>query len=66
MQITLNGTPHPLDSEILLPALLDTLGLLGKPVIVELNQQPILPRNFPHTTIHPNDQIEIVALAAGG
>ncbi len=66
MQITLNGQPHPLTSPTPLTDLLSSLGLAGKPVIVELNQQPILPRNFSQTTIHPNDQIEIITLAAGG
>ncbi len=66
MQIILNGQPHTLDSEILLPALLDSLGLSGKPVVVELNQEAILPRDFPHTLIQPNDQLEIITLAAGG
>jgi sulfur carrier protein len=66
MTITLNGQPHNLNSEILLPDLLESLSLAGKPVVVELNQQAILPRNFPQTTVHPNDQIEIVTLAAGG
>ncbi|MES2982489.1 MAG: sulfur carrier protein ThiS [Verrucomicrobiota bacterium] len=66
MQITLNGQPHTLDTEILLPALLDSLGLSEKPVVVELNQEAILPRDFPHTLIQPNDHLEIITLAAGG
>ncbi len=64
--MTLNGQPHNLDSEILLPALFDSLGLSGKPVVVELNQEAILPRDFPNTLIQPNDQLEIITLAAGG
>jgi sulfur carrier protein ThiS len=35
-------------------------------VVVELNQQAILPRDFPNTLIQPNDQLEIITLAAGG
>lgn len=66
MTITLNGQPHPLDSEITLPDLLASLGLSGKPVVVELNQQAILPRDFPLTLIQANDQLEIITLAAGG
>jgi sulfur carrier protein len=66
MQITLNGQPHPLPAEITISALLDSLGLAEKPVVVELNQQAVLPRNFPQTLIHFNDQLEIITLAAGG
>lgn len=66
MTIILNGQPHDLDSEILLPDFLASLGLSGKPVVVELNQEAILPRNFSETLIQPNDQLEIITLAAGG
>ena len=64
--MTLNGQPHDLATDILLPDLLESLGLAGKPVVVELNQQAILPRDFPNTLIQPNDQLEIITLAAGG
>ena len=66
MQITLNGQTHYLDSEITLTDLLESLGLSGKPVVVELNQEAILPRNFAQTLIQANDQLEIITLAAGG
>ena len=66
MTITLNGQSHSLDSEITLPALLESLCLTGKPVVVELNQEAILPRNFPQTLIRANDNLEIITLAAGG
>ncbi len=64
--MTLNGQHHSLDTDILLPDFLDSLGLSGKPVVVELNQEAILPRDFPNTLIQPNDQLEIITLAAGG
>ena len=66
MIITLNGQPHTLGSETTLPELLRSLGLSGKPVVVELNQEAILPRNFTQTLIQANDQLEIITLAAGG
>jgi sulfur carrier protein len=64
--MTLNGQPHSLESAITITELLSSLGLAGKPVVVELNQNAILPRLFSETLIRPNDQIEIVTLAAGG
>ncbi len=66
MTIILNGQQHSLSSEITLPDLLESLGLSGKPVVVELNQEAILPRNFAQTLIQANDQLEIITLAAGG
>jgi sulfur carrier protein len=66
MSIQLNGKPHPLTSSITLSGLLDSLGLGGKPVVAELNGQPVLPRKFPTTAIQPGDNLEIITLAAGG
>ncbi len=66
MHIRLNGQTHPIERPLPLTALLETLGLAGKPVVVELNRDAILPRNFPTTEINEGDEIEIVTLAAGG
>lgn len=66
MQIILNGQSHQLAGDTSLSELLDTLGFGGKPVVAELNQQAILPRDFPSTPLHPDDKLEIVTLAAGG
>jgi sulfur carrier protein len=64
--MTLNGQPHSLDSPITITELLASLQLSGKPVVIEINQEAIIPRLFPVTFIQPNDQVEIVTLAAGG
>ena len=64
--ITLNGTPHPLKSAVSITQLLETTGLAGKPVVVELNEQAVFPRDYPHTQVEPGARVEIVALAAGG
>ena len=66
MQITLNGQAHPIEAEITLTQLLESLNLGAKPVVAELNGQAILPRDFPTTPMRANDRIEVVALAAGG
>jgi thiamine biosynthesis protein ThiS len=66
MQITLNGQSHPIDQETTLTDLLASLGMNGKPVVAELNEQAILPRDFPITPVAPGDKLEIVTLAAGG
>jgi len=66
MQITLNGQAHSIEEETTLTDLLELLSLNGKPVVAELNEQAILPRNFPTTTLNSGDKLEIVTLAAGG
>ncbi len=66
MQIQLNGQPHPLEAPLTLAALLDSLGLSGKPVVAELNEEAIFPRNFGSIHIADKDRLEIITLAAGG
>lgn len=66
MTITLNGTPHPHPEPISVAALLENLGLAGKPVVVELNGSPVFPRDHAQTLIHPEARVELVTLAAGG
>jgi len=64
--ITLNGSPHPIEQPVTLEHLLQSLGLAGKPVVAELNEQPVFPRDYPTTTVQPGAKLEIVTLAAGG
>ncbi|HEX5790138.1 MAG TPA: sulfur carrier protein ThiS [Luteolibacter sp.] len=64
--ITLNGRPHPLEASVSVAVLLDTLGLAGKPVAVELDEQAILPADHARVMVAPGARVEIVALAAGG
>ena len=64
--IILNGTPHPIERALALDRLLVSIGLAGKPVVVELNEQAVLPRDYAQTPVEPGARIEIVTLAAGG
>ena len=66
MEITLNGQTHELTGPTSLTALLESLGLGGKPVVAELNREAVLPRHFPETRINAGDTLEIITLAAGG
>ena len=66
MKIKLNGKEHPLDAAINVEALLSSIGLAGKPVIVELNKKALFPREYASSTLQQNDQVEIITLAAGG
>ncbi|MCX6879296.1 MAG: sulfur carrier protein ThiS [Verrucomicrobia bacterium] len=66
MTIILNGTPHQLAAPVTLAALLDSLGLGGKPVVVELNEVAVFPRDYALTPVTEGARLEVVSLAAGG
>ena len=66
MTIHLNGNSHPIEAPMTLSELLVCLGFGGKPVVVELNEQAIFPRDYPTVRIEEGARIEIVTLAAGG
>jgi sulfur carrier protein len=64
--IRINGKPHPLEATVTVTALLESLGLAGKPVVVELNGDALLRDNYERTEVRPGASLEIVTLAAGG
>ncbi len=66
MTITLNGQSRALDGAASVADLLALLGLSGKPVVVERNQQALLPREIEATPVTDGDVIEIVQITAGG
>lgn len=66
MTIKLNGKDHPLESDLNVQGLLNSIGLGKKPVVVELNQKALFPREYEQTTLENNDRVEIITIAAGG
>jgi thiamine biosynthesis protein ThiS len=66
MEIQLNGRPHPLEASMTLSALLESIGFGGKPVVLELNEQAVFPRDYSSILIQDGARVEIVTLAAGG
>lgn len=67
MKLTINGQPHEFQSETMqLSELLDNLGLGEKPVVIELNQEALLPGSYTTTEIEEGAELEIVTIAAGG
>ena len=66
MQIILNGNPHEFAAPLTLTALLAEIGLAGKPVVVELDEMAVFPRDYPTVTLANGAKLEIVMLAAGG
>ncbi|MGB6219780.1 sulfur carrier protein ThiS [Haloferula sp.] len=67
MTLTINGTSRTFDAtEFRIDSLLAELGLAGKPVVIELNRNPVLPADYSKTTISDGSELEIVMIAAGG
>jgi sulfur carrier protein len=67
MQIIVNGTPTQISgTSSTVAALLDFLGLAGKPVVVELNQRALFPRELASTPLAEGDVLELVQITAGG
>ena len=46
--------------------LLESIGFGGKPVVVELDEQAIFPRDYSGVRVEAGARFEIVTLAAGG
>ena len=67
MTITLNGTAtSEHESPLSVADLLNYLGFSGQPVLVELNEVALRPREFPDTMINDGAKIELIRVAAGG
>jgi sulfur carrier protein len=66
MKITLNGEKRELAAPQTVSTLLESIGLRGKPVVVEQNQTALLPREMDAAAVNDGDVIEIVQITAGG
>lgn len=66
MTITINGAKREFPDTLTMPALLEAVGLAGKPVVVEHNQTALLPREITTAIVQDSDVIEIVQITAGG
>lgn len=66
IKIRLNGTVHEIDGAMNVSDFLANVGMGGKPVVVELNEEAVFPRDYDETTVNEGARVEVVALAAGG
>lgn len=66
ISIKLNGTAHEMKSPVTVRELLESLGLGGKPVVVEVDEVAVFPREYGEVRTTDGARVEIVALAAGG
>nr|WP_210404888.1 sulfur carrier protein ThiS [Hahella sp. CCB-MM4] len=66
MNIRLNGEIRALESSVSVTELLQQLGISGKRLAVELNQE-ILPKSLhPTTLLNDGDVVEVVGAVGGG
>lgn len=66
MKIQLNGNPHEIVSAMSATDLLASIGLAGKPVVLEIDEQAIFPRDYPQVIVSEGAKVEVIMLAAGG
>ena len=67
MKITLNGQPREFDFEALtVTKMVEQLGLAGHPVLVELNGEALLKKEFDDHQVIDGATVEIVRMVAGG
>ena len=66
MKITINGKQAETPQNTSIPNLLEQLNLTGKPVVIELNQTALFPRDYKTTNLSEGDKLEIITIAAGG
>ena len=66
MNLIINGESRDFDHPMTLPDLLKSLGLEGKPVVIEHNREALAPSEFEHRKLADGDALEIITIAAGG
>ena len=66
MQILVNDQPYETAEACTVAALLEQLGLTGKPVAVEVNLQLVPRQQHTEHVLASNDRLEIVTLVGGG
>jgi len=66
MKITVNDQPYELAEGSTVAALLEQLGLTGKPVAVEVNLQVVPHARHAEHVLAGNDRLEVVTLVGGG
>jgi len=66
MQIHLNGSPKTITESMTVARLLQELGVPAASVVVELNKTIIQPDCYTATSLHDNDQVELIRFVGGG
>lgn len=66
MNITINGKPQTIASDITVSQLLDHLDVANHKIAVEINRSIIPVAHHPQTLLTEGDQVEIIEAVGGG
>jgi thiamine biosynthesis protein ThiS len=66
MQITVNGTPTTIPSEMSMAQLLEHLELAGRRLAVEVNRELVPRSRFESHLLRADDRVEIIHAVGGG
>ncbi|MDR5866406.1 sulfur carrier protein ThiS [Halomonas koreensis] len=66
MQIQLNGEARSLDADVSVAQLVETLGLAGRRIAVEVNEEIVPKSAHGETRLAEGDRVEIVHAIGGG
>ncbi|UYV18992.1 sulfur carrier protein ThiS [Halomonas qaidamensis] len=66
IKLTLNGEPHTLAAGLSAADLIEQLGLTGRRIAVEINEQIVPKSQLAQTHLANGDQIEVVHAIGGG
>jgi sulfur carrier protein len=66
MRIEINGEPREVRPSTTISALLDTLGLEGRPVAVEVNAEIVPRARHAEQVLVEGDKLELVQFVGGG
>jgi len=64
--VSINDKKYEFENELNITSVLESIGFADKPVVVELDQQALLPKEYSDTTAKDGSSIEIITIAAGG
>ncbi len=66
MNILLNGQPLEIPDDFTLANLVESRGLSGRRLAVEVNREVVPRSRYPQHPLNPNDRVEIVHAIGGG
>jgi thiamine biosynthesis protein ThiS len=66
LRIIVNGEEHAASEAATIATLVEQLALRPERLAVELNGRVVRRADWPHTTLHENDRVEIVHFVGGG
>jgi len=66
MEILLNGQPQQVRDDIRLTELVESLGLTGRRLAIEVNLEVVPRSTYPNHCLCPGDRVEVVHAIGGG